>query len=421
MVDGDPTENSKHGSSQTLAEPADPARWSRAHAVPIYERLGVRQIINAGGALTRLGGTLMLPAAVEAMVEASRGFVRMDELQARAGAVIAEITGAESGYVVSGAAAGVQISIAAAIAGTDPARIAKLPDTSGMANEVIMQKGHRVDYDHAARAAGASIVEIGLPGETLEWELEAAISEKTAAVLHVANRPLGPLELPVVSKIAHVHGVPVVVDAAAALPPVENLRRFLQEGADVVVFSGGKSLRGPQASGIVAGRAALIHSIALQHEDLDIREEIWRSSPFASGSGRPYQGLGRSLKVGKEEVVGVLVALQAYVAADHAAEERHLRDISGDLVRSFDGIPGISAAIQEGFGGRTQPVVRVAVDEVILGIDAATLVLRLEAGEPPVCVNDKPLREGAFIINPATLADDEVPIVIDRLRAASGR
>lgn len=414
------TGNSKRGSKQPSPDDtADPRIWFESHAASIYERLGVRQVINAGGALTRLGGTLMLPQVVEAMVDASHGFVRMDELQARAGAIIGEVTGAESGYVVSGASAGVQISVAAAMAGTDPARIARLPDTSGMANQVIMQKGHRVDYDHAARAAGASIVEVGLPGETLAWEFEAAISERTAAVLHVANRPLGPLDLAVVCEIAHSHGVPVVVDAAAALPPVANLRRFLREGADLVVFSGGKSLRGPQASGIVAGRAALIQSIALQHEDMDIREEIWKSSPFASGSGRPYQGLGRSLKVGKEEVVGVLVALQAYVAADHDAEEGHWREMAAYLIRAIDDIAGLSASIMEGFGGRNQPVVRVEVDEATLGIDAATLVLRLDAGDPPVCVNDRPLQEGAFIVNPTTLADDEMPILIHQLRVAA--
>lgn len=385
----------------------------------IYERLGVRQIINAGGALTRLGGTLMLPEVVDAMVEASRAFVRMDELQARAGEIIGEVTGAESGYVVSGASAGVMISVAAAMAGIDPALISRLPDTSGMPNQVVMQKGHRVDYDHAARAAGATIVEVGLPGETLAWELESAIGPDTAAVLHVANRPLGPLDLTAVSEIAHRHRIPVVVDAAAALPPARNLRRFIEEGADLVVFSGGKSLRGPQASGVVAGRTDLIHSIALQHEDLDIREELWRTSPFASTAGRPYQGLGRSLKVGKEEVVGVLVALQAYVAADHEAEERRLREVSTHLCDAVNGIAGLSASIMEGFGGRTQPVVRVKVDQAALGIDAARVVLRLDAGDPPVCVNDRPLGEGAFIVNPTTLADHEIPILIRQLRAAT--
>lgn len=381
----------------------------------IYVQLGIRPVINAAGTLTRLGGTLMSPAVVGAMVQASTAFVRMDELQAKAGEVISEATGAESGYVVSGAAAGLLLAAAACMAGEDPSRIARLPNTAGMRDEIIVQKGHRIDYDHAIRTAGARFVEIGYPGETLKWELEASITEHTAAVLYAANRPAGPLSLPVVTEVARRHGIPVIVDAAAALPPRTNLRRFITEGADLVVFSGGKAIRGPQASGIIAGKSDLIRSIALQHLDMDVREVNWKG-PFTSGFGRPYHGIGRPLKVGKEEIVGCLVALQMYVQQDPAVEEQGWGRQVDYLAKCISAVPGLRATILATFGGRPQPVVRVDVERSRL---AADLVNRLQEGEPRICVNDSLLDEAAFIINPFNLQEGEAELVVGRLRAIS--
>jgi D-glucosaminate-6-phosphate ammonia-lyase len=354
----------------------------------------------------------MPPAVVEAMAQAAQAFVRMDELQAKAGEIIAQATGAESGYVVSGAAAGLLLAAAACMAGEDPVKIALLPETSGMRNEIVVQKGHRTDYDHAVRTAGARFVEIGYPGETMEWELEARITERTAAVLYVANRPAGPLALPVVTAVAHRRGVPVIVDAAAALPPRDNLRRFTGEGADLVVFSGGKALRGPQASGIIAGKAALIRSIALQHLDMDVRAVNWRG-PFTSDLGRPYHGIGRPLKVGKEEVVGCLVALQVFLEQDPAENELGARRCTDYLAASIAALGGLRATVVTTFGGRPQPVVRVDVEPPLSVLD---VVRRLEDGEPRICVNDSLLDEGAFIVHPFNLAEGEAEQVVSRLR-----
>ncbi|MHB8621654.1 MAG: DegT/DnrJ/EryC1/StrS family aminotransferase, partial [Chloroflexota bacterium] len=241
----------------------------------ILDRLGVRPVINAAGPLTRLGGQALSPEVLAAMAEAARSSVKMWELEAAAGAYIAEVTGAEAGYVTAGAAAGLTLAAAACIAGLDPARMDRLPNTDGMANEIVIQKPHVVSYTHALRAAGARLVEAGYmgypgTGATYPWQVEASINERTVALaFQVVDAP-NTVSLPELARIGQEHGLPVIVDAAAALPPAENLRRFINEGAALVTFSGGKAIGGPQASGIVCGRADLIRSIALQHQDMDV-------------------------------------------------------------------------------------------------------------------------------------------------------
>ncbi len=385
----------------------------------VYDRLGVRRVINAAGTKTRVGGTLMLPEVVDAMVDASHAFVKMEELQQRAGAIIAEVTGAEAGYVTAGAAAGLLLAAAACIAGTDPSRIHRLPDAIGIPNQVIIQKGHRMDYDKAVRTAGAEIVEIGFPGETMPWELEAAITEHTAAVLHVVNRPAGPLPLPQVTEIAHRHGIPVIVDAAAALPPAENLRRFIAEGADLVVFSGGKALRGPQASGVLAGRASLIRSVVLQHQDMDVRESTWTyRDDLQVGvlKGRPFHGIGRPLKVGKEEIVGLLVALRAYVSRDHSADALRWQKEAMALSDGVNQIKGLRATILPEYAGRPMSMVRVDVEPALTGMTAIEVVNQLDQSDPAVCVDDALVLEGAFLVNPFSLQDGEPELILGQLK-----
>src|SRR3954453_1148681 len=208
----------------------------------IYDELGLRTVINASGTLTRLGGSRMAPEVLAAMAEAAAAFVPIDDLQARAGDVIAEITGAEAGYVVTDAAAGLSLGMAACIAGLDVGAMDRLPDTTGLKNEVVVQRGHRNAYDHAIRAAGVRMVEVGYlgypgAGGTFGWQIEEAITERTAAVACPILDTPGTLALAEVADIAHAKGVPVVVDAAAELPPRSNLRRFIAEGADLVAYS----------------------------------------------------------------------------------------------------------------------------------------------------------------------------------------
>src|SRR5690606_11168748 len=248
----------------------------------IYERLGVRTIINAKGPSTRLSGGIMREEVAAAMIGASQHCVEMAELQARASEIIAEITGAEAGLVTSGAAAGLMLGAAACVTGLDAARMNRLPDTTGMANEIVMVRSQRNSYDHMIRAVGVRLVEVGLPDryagagvrDAESWEIVDAFSERTAAVHWVAAPDARP-RLEQVVEVAHAAGIPVLVDAAAQLPPAANLRRFSEAGADLVIFSGGKAIGGPQASGILCGRRYLIMAAALQTLDLDVLYDLW--------------------------------------------------------------------------------------------------------------------------------------------------
>src|SRR5438094_479681 len=252
----------------------------------IYRKLGVRPVIHGSGTTTRYGGSMLRPEALESMRQASTALVNIDELNEAAGAAIARMLGAEAAFVTAGASSGLILQAAACIAGVDPARITRLPDTRGMRNEIVIQRAHRFAYDQAYRVAGGVLVEIGLARRTQPFELEEAIGERTAAVAHLISpftSPPGVLSLEQVVAIAHTRGVPVIVDAASMLPPRENLTKFLRQGADLVSFSGGKGIRGPQSTGIVAGRRDLVRAVALNARPGDeatvaarLREELTR-------------------------------------------------------------------------------------------------------------------------------------------------
>src|SRR5205085_7270988 len=217
----------------------------------IYQDLGVRRFINAAGTYTRLGGSRMPPVVVAAMAEAAHHCVDMDELQLRVGARLAALTRNDAAYVTSGAAAGLTLATAACMAGTDPGRARQLPEVRGLPNQVVMQRAHRNPYEYAVRLLPIELVEIGYPNQITPvegGELEHALGEHTAAVLYVAGGWTSPgsLLLPMVAEIAHRRGVPVIVDAAAQLPPKENLWRFTQLGADLAILAGGRTLAARQ-------------------------------------------------------------------------------------------------------------------------------------------------------------------------------
>lgn len=388
----------------------------------IYDELGVQPVINAAATLTRLGGSRMDPEVLAAMNEAAASFVHIDELQASAGKVIAEITGAESGYVVTGAAAGLTLGVAACIAGLDVAKMDRLPDTTGMKNEVVVQRGHRNFYDHAIRAAGVKFVEVGTlgypgAGGTYGWQLEDAITENTAAVACPIFRTPGTLPLPEVAAIAHAKGVPVIVDAAAELPPRDNLRRFIREGADLVVFSGGKAIGGPQSSGILAGRRDLIASVSLQQQDMDVRPETWtRRWMLEDGSvrGIPTQGFGRAFKVGREEIVGLITALKRFVAGtDEEDIERWNRVL--DVVEEYlDGVPGLTP-VREHNPGKA-PGLWIGVDESVTKVNAYGVLNALLDGSPPIAAAETRGELGNLGVLPHGLRPDEAETVGRRIR-----
>ena len=389
----------------------------------VYENLGVRTIINASGTLTRVGGSRMAPEVLAAMAEAAASFVHIDELQARAGEVLARATGAEAGYVTSGASAGLTLGIAACVAGMDVGKMDRLPDVTGMKSEVVVQRGHRNSYDHAIRAVGVTFVEagyLGYPGAggTMPWQLEAAITDRTAAVACPIFDTPGTLSLPEVAEIAHAHGVPVIVDAAAELPPRANLRRFIADGADLVAFSGGKAIGGPQSSGILAGRADLIASVALQHQDMDVRGETWnRRSLIGSGAigGVPHQGLGRSLKVGREEIVGLITALERYVAGSDDEDARVWAGRLNIVAAALGEVEGV-VATRRCPPDRPIPVLVLTLDEDLLGVTAYDVVTDLLDGSPPVAVTEARAEHRELSVNAMGLTDDEAEIVGRRLR-----
>ncbi len=393
----------------------------------VYDDLGVHTVINASGTLTRLGGSRMAPEVLAAMNEAAASFVHLDELQARAGQVIAGITGAEAGYVTTGAAAGLTLGITACLAGLDVAKMDQLPDTSGMPNEVVVQRGHRNAYDHAIRAAGVTFVEagyLGYPGAggTWGWQLEAAITDRTVAVACPILDTPGTLSLPEVVAIAHARGLPVIVDAAAELPPRSNLQRFIAEGADLVVFSGGKAIGGPQASGILAGRADLIASVALQHQDMDVRRETWNKRGLLHDrvvQGVPHQGFGRGMKVGREEVVGLVVALQRYVAGNDEADAQRWTGLLAGIERTLQDLRHVCIQLDRG-GKRPIPKLTIELDEHALGITAYDTINALLEGEPAIAIDQSYAEHGRIGISPTGLTSEESEVVGRRLREVLG-
>jgi D-glucosaminate-6-phosphate ammonia-lyase len=385
----------------------------------IYERLGVRTVVSAVGPATRLGGTTLDPAVLQAMAEAAGACVRMDELERCAGQVIAGITGAEAGYVTCGGAAALALAAAACMTGVDPVRINQLPDVEGMPHEIIVQRTQRYDYDHALRGVGARLVEVGFPDLTFAYELERAIGPRTAAVAYYPTPGRPGLRFRDVVEIAHRHSIPVIVDAALELPPTENLRSFIAAGADLVAYSGGKVIRGPQASGFLCGRADLIQAVSLNHQDMDVRPETWNSRDLMdSGAveGPPHHGIGRVMKVGKEEIVGLIVALERFVTRDEAAElaawrnklkhiETAVADLRGVRVRRVDPDTDPVAV----------PTLQLELDEHGLELSAYDVLNRLQDGDPSVFLNEEHAWRGTLVINPIALRDGDECIVASRL------
>jgi len=393
----------------------------------VYERLGMRPIINARGTNTRLGGAQMEQAAIEAMAEAAQEAVPLEELQAVASNIIAKITGAEAGYVTSGASAALTLGTAACLTGLDVARMNRLPHTAGMPNEVLMARHQVSGYDHAISAAGAKIVEVGMPNDTTPpmevhiteaWEFEAAITENTVAIAYAA-RPGGHPPLEEVIDIGKRYHIPVLLDAAAQVPPVENLRKFIAMGADLVAFSGGKGIRGPQASGILCGRRDLIAATAMQNLDMAaITFDTWNPPPSFIPKeklrGVPQHGIGRSMKVTKEAIVGLLTALQLYTEEKVSNDLKRSRAFLEQIAQPLEGVSGVEMKWTESISGG-EPMLAVKLDEVKLGRSAAEVSQGLQDGAPAIYVRESRLRQGMLIIYPGNLNEERTKIVEQRL------
>jgi D-glucosaminate-6-phosphate ammonia-lyase len=364
----------------------------------VYESLGVRPIINAYATLTRLGGSLIPPEVLQAMNDAASCFVDLNELQSRVGERLAKLTHNDAAYVTSGAAAGLVLAAAACITGVDPERSGKFPDLTGLKNEIIVHRTHRNGYDYAIRQVGATIVEIGDATGTTPEDLEKAITPRSAAVFWFQGAMTTPADLPLpeVIHIARTHHIPVVVDAAAQLPPVSNLWSFTQMGADLAIFSGGKDLRGPQSSGLVLGRGELIEACRMH--------------------GNPNARIGRPMKVGKEEMLGLLAAVERYLHLDHNAREQWCEAAVRIWYDALNVIPGISAhRTFPNEAGQPLPRCLVGIDPEQSGITRNGIIDQLMAGSPAIAV--EPVGENDTHLNPMTLKEGEERIVLARLQA----
>ena len=362
----------------------------------IYSSLGVKRVITASGSTTAYGGSKTRPEIHDAMNKASRMMVSLDDLNRAASRIIADATGAEAGFVASGAAGGLVLQAAAVIAGSDPAKMDRLPDSTGMKNEIIIHKSHRFPYDQCYTSVGGKFVEIGDGRRCQPWQLEAAFTENTAAVAYLFSPFITrrAIPFPQVCEIAHKHGVPVIVDAASMLPPRSNLRRFTAEGADMVIYSGGKAVRGPQGTGILCGRADLI------------------DAAFANAA--PHQFIGRGMKVAKEEIVGLLRAIELFVSEDEEAEMARYRGMAQQVVDALAEIEGLRVTLEHDEFNYLIPHAVMRFTREWRGPGRDEVYAAMVAGDPPIYMHDI-FDPDELAVDPFNLDEEELEIVIRRL------
>jgi len=355
--------------------------------LPTYNSLGVRPLINCKGTHTIISGSLMLPEVRAAMAEAAKAYVDLDELMEAVGVRLGELMQAESGLVTNGCAAALCQLTAACVAGRDADKIKRLPDTTGMKHQAVVQRSHRHVYDHAVRMVGVELVEV----DTLE-EMVVAVNEETALFLifgDVADR--GQVSVAEIVKVGNENGIPTIVDAAAERPDVPN--RYLADGVDAVAYSGGKCLRGPQASGLVLGRKELL-SAAYQN-------------------GAPHHSLGRPMKAGKEEIMGLLAAVEQWLERDHDAEwiewERRLRVIAQAVVD----LPSVRLEVRQPGRSNVAPILGLSWDAERLGIGPEEARDALSHGEPRI---DMFSHDHGVAVMPYMMEYGDAEVVAPRLR-----
>ncbi|RWX14340.1 aminotransferase class V-fold PLP-dependent enzyme [Rhizobium hidalgonense] len=360
----------------------------------IRPSLGLRPVINVSGTMTSLGASIVVPEAIEAMASILPHFVEINDLQRKASAVIARLTGSEAGFVTASCSAGISLAVAGAISGDNLLAIERLPDVTPEKNEVLVQMGHVVSYgapvDQAIRLAGGKVVLVGQATSTHRFHMEHAITDKTAAAVYVVSHHVvdyGLLNLKEFVEIAHARGVPVIVDAASEY----DLRIFLEQGADIALYSGHKFLGGP-TSGIVAGSKELVRHAFLQN-----------------------MGIGRGMKVGKESIFGVMAALEAWERRDHAGIRERETGYLNLWKRTLDGRPGLTALIEPDPTHNPLDRLRLIVDPEEAHITAWDLADALAKGNPPIIVRDHEVEHRYFYLDPCNLHPGQETIVAERL------
>jgi L-seryl-tRNA(Ser) seleniumtransferase len=369
-------------------------------AVPdVYEALGVKHVINATGTVTILGGSLMPPEVVAAWVSASRHFVNLTDLQDRVGERIAKLVGVEAALVTTGAAGGLLLGTAAAVTRGDPKLVKRLPDTAGMRNEILIQKAHHSCYDNQLTDVGVKLIDV----ETAA-DVRRAVGERTALMFFMnlaeADGRIGRAEW---VELARRHQVPTLLDAAADVPPIERLSEYTRMGFDLVAFSGGKALRGPNNTGLLLGRKDLIEA--------------------AKKNANPHCGtIGRMMKVSKEDMVALLAAVERYVRLDHQAEWREWERRIGVIEGALKGVPTVQCERVVPAIANHVPHLILTWDEKRVKLTRERLTRELAEGDPPILLGrvsgtgDKGVLVSVFV-----LQEGEERLVADRLRALLGK
>ncbi|MEI5995962.1 aminotransferase class V-fold PLP-dependent enzyme [Paraburkholderia bengalensis] len=363
----------------------------------IRSRLGLRPVINVSGTMTGLGASSVGAAVIDTVAEILPQFVEIDDLQRKASAVIAQACGSESGYVTASCSAAITLGIAAAMTGDDLGLIERLPDTTGMRDEVVVQTGHLVNYgapvDQAVRLSGARVVQVGAATEAHEYQLASAINERTAAALYVVSHhtvQYGMIPLEAFIEVAHAKGVPVIVDAASEY----DLTRFIAAGADLALYSAHKFLGGLTA-GIVAGSKALV-----------------RAAYFQNG------GIGRGMKVGKEGIAGVIAALEQWRTRDHEAVRAKERGYLTLWRETLNRQAGVWAEIEADPTHNPLDRLKVHVDPKLARTsawDLADALANPPRDEAPVIVRDHEAELHFFYLDPCNLHAGEAPVVLARI------
>ena len=365
----------------------------------VYRKLGVSPLINARSWVTALGGSIMRPEVLRAMDEAAGSYVDMMQLNRAAGEVVARACGAEQGLVTAGCSAAQVLMVAACMTGQSEQNVEQLPDPTGMKDEVVLFKGQRNRYDKAFITPGASLVEYGGADSATPEELDAVINDNTACVAFVIGPSIPPgIGLEETVRVAHEREVPVIVDAAAEVPPRANLTRFHEMGADMVAFSGGKGIGGPQSSGLLAGKADLVEAAVMNSLNLHA----------------PIAGIGRPMKVSKENIVGLVTAIQLFTDSDERLEWEGWKSKAKYVVDRLSGIDGVRAVIEDETNERQGPQPVLRFEDAYSGPSIAEIKEQLQSGDPAIFVGGGEARNEICIVM-VDVRDGEEVIIADRL------
>ena len=371
-------------------------------SIGVYERLGVRRVINAWGVATELGGWGQSERVTQAMEEANRGTVEMQELLRKSGDFIADLLGVEAAFVTSGGAAAQALSVAACMAGTDPERIAQLPDTTGMKDEVVIQKRNRYMFDRCYTLTGASLVDAGNDDGTTEDDLDAAIGPNTAAVAYYIQPPIDDaiVSLEETVALARSRGVTALADACSQIYPLDYFRRCAQS-ADLVTF-GAKYMGAPHSAGFVCGKRDLIDAVSAQS--------------FVTYHYDGGKAVGRAMKIDRHEIIGVVTAIEDWFTIDH--EERILEyqsrfAVIDDALRDVDGVSTRRIEVPH----YVPYMMLVDVDESVVGKTAEQVRVELDNGSPRIWVGAE---DGSLRVVVNCMSDEETGVVAERLREALG-